>query len=111
MILFAADNHYSTHAGQSLFEYLRPRHEIHFHEDNLRCLIEENLAETLDLVTFHLNWIFFKFMIFSEKNAQLILFQILEEYKDNQKHSHILKRSNQDQLARVNEYESTRRIN
>ena len=61
-------------------------------------------------------------MIFSEKHPQLILFQkylvcvrnlifqILEEYKDNQKHSRILKRSNQDQLARVNEYESTRRI-
>ena len=55
MILFAADNHYGTHAGQNLFECLRPHHEIHFHEDNLRCLIEENLAETLDLVTFHLN--------------------------------------------------------
>ena len=46
MILFAADNHYSTHAEQSLFEYLRPHHEIHFHEDNLQCLIEENLEET-----------------------------------------------------------------
>ena len=46
MILFAADNHYSTHTGQSFFEYLRPHHEIHFHEDNLRFLIEENLAET-----------------------------------------------------------------
>ena len=62
-------------------------------------------------------------MIFSEKHPQLILFQkylvcvrnlifqILGEYKDNQKHPRILKRSNQDQLARVNEYESTRRIN
>ena len=55
MILFVADNHYSTHVGQNLFECLRPHHEIHFHEDNLRCLIEENLAETLDLVMFHLN--------------------------------------------------------
>ena len=55
MILLVADNHYGTHAGQNLFECLRPHHEIHFHEDNLRCLIEKNLAETLDLVTFHLN--------------------------------------------------------
>ena len=46
MILLVADNQLGAHAEQSFFEYLRPHHEIHFHEDNLRCLIEENLAET-----------------------------------------------------------------
>ena len=54
MILFAADNHYGTHAGQNLFECLRPHHEIHFHEDNWQCLMEENLGEKYDLLMFHL---------------------------------------------------------
>ena len=54
MILLAADNHYGTHAGQNLFECLRPHHEIQFHEDDWRCLMEENLAEKYDLLMFHL---------------------------------------------------------
>ena len=54
MILFAADNHYGTHAGQNLYECLRPHHEIQFHEDDWRCLIEGNLAEKYDLLMFHL---------------------------------------------------------
>jgi hypothetical protein len=54
MILFAADNHYGTHAGQNLFECLCPHHEIRFHEDNWDCLMEENLGEKYDLLMFHL---------------------------------------------------------
>ena len=45
MILLVADNQLGAHAEQSFFEYLRPHHKIHFHEADLRCLIEENVAE------------------------------------------------------------------
>ena len=49
MILFAANNHYGTHAGQNLFECLHPHHEIRFHEYGWPCLIEENLIEKEDV--------------------------------------------------------------
>ena len=54
MILFAADNHYGTHAGQNLFEFLHPHHEINFQEDDWRCLTEENLADKYQLLMLHL---------------------------------------------------------
>jgi len=38
MILFAADNHYDTHAGRVLYDEIKDAYDLEFHEDERpRC--------------------------------------------------------------------------
>ena len=54
MILFAADNHYSTNAGRALFECIEPHYDIRFYEDNWDCFNQESLADQYSLLILNL---------------------------------------------------------
>ncbi len=54
MILFAADNHYDTHAGRALFECIEPYYGIRFYEDDWNALNQEHLADQHDLLMLNL---------------------------------------------------------
>ena len=50
MILFAADNHYDTHAGEALYECIEDGYDIRFHEDEWTCFDDGDLAGRYDLM-------------------------------------------------------------
>ncbi len=54
MILFAADNHYRTHAGRVLYESLEPDCKIRFCEDDWSCFNEPDLADRYSLMILNL---------------------------------------------------------
>ena len=54
MILFAADNHYGTHAGRALFECIESYYDIRFYEDDWISLNKGNLADHHDLLILNL---------------------------------------------------------
>ena len=54
MILFAADNHYDTHAGRALFECIEPYYDIRFYEDDWSCLNQGDLADQYALLMLNL---------------------------------------------------------
>jgi hypothetical protein len=49
-ILFAADNHFKTHAGKVLYEKISAEYDIEFHEDDWTCFNESNLAGKYSLI-------------------------------------------------------------
>jgi hypothetical protein len=53
MILFAADNHYGQHSGRAVYEGIRDRYEIDFHEDDWSCF-ERPLVDRVDLLVLNM---------------------------------------------------------
>lgn len=54
MITFLADDHYKAHPGAMLFEALKDRFEMAFHENDLSPLATPAFAETCDLLILNL---------------------------------------------------------
>ena len=53
-ILFAADNHYNTHAGKVLHECIRSSYNITFTEDDWACFNEDDLSARYSIVMLNL---------------------------------------------------------
>jgi hypothetical protein len=54
MILFAADNHYETHAGRVLYDCMANDYEIDFYEDDWSCFETSNLSDRYALIVLNL---------------------------------------------------------
>ena len=50
MILFAADNHYDTHAGRILYDAIKQDYPIEFHEDQWDCFNQSDLGDKFNLI-------------------------------------------------------------
>ena len=53
-ILFAADNHYDTHAGRVLYDCIKDDYDIEFHEDEWSCFEQGDLASEYSLIALNM---------------------------------------------------------